>query len=54
MNLVNPTTTATIPVVVAPTMLIASPLCQPGSRRRSQRTTMPPWERVNAVKTPTA
>ncbi len=54
VKLVNPTTNATNPVVVTPTRLMASPACQPGSFRRSQRTTMPPWERVKAVKTPTA
>ena len=50
------TSIATMPVVAAPTPLIAARQRQPGSSSRSfhQWRTMPLWLRVNATKTPTA
>ena len=48
------TTASTIPVAIAPTTLIARPSRQPGSRSRQWWTTIPDWESVNPVNTPTA
>ena len=51
-KLLVPTTSATTAVMSAPSPLIARPRRQPGSRRRHQRTSMPAWERVKAMNTP--
>ena len=53
-NLETTTTVSTTPVAKAPTALMTAPSCQPRSRRRQWWTTIPVWERVNPVNTPTA
>ena len=45
-------TTKTTQVMHMPTALSGSPCFHPGSRRRSQRITIPAWDMVNAMKTP--
>jgi hypothetical protein len=54
MNFTVVTTTATIPVAMQPTRLMASRCCQPRSRVRSQCRIMPAWLMVKSMKTPTA
>src|ERR671937_403335 len=47
-NLVVATTSSTRKVARAPTPLKTMLRCQPGSRRRHQRMTMPDWDKVKA------
>ena len=52
-KLLVPTTTATTAVVIAPRPLIEQArAASPASRRRHQRTSMPVWESVKAMNTP--
>ena len=52
-NFVSVTITRTTPVVSAPTPLMNAYRCQFGPLIRIHRRTMPVWDRVNAVNTPT-
>src|SRR5438309_5620933 len=54
VNLETSTTTRMIDVAVAPTALIAMPDLQPRSLRRRWWRTIPAWDRVKAVNSPTA
>ena len=54
VNFDTSTTSRTTPVATAPTPLTAAPSRQPGARSRRWRCTIPHWDSVNDVKTPTA
>ncbi len=54
VNFDTATMTSTMPVASEPTALITIDRFQPGSCSRRWCCTMPHWERVKAVKTPTA
>ena len=54
MNLETTTTTITMPVAIAPTVLMTAPCCQPFSRTRRWCLTMPACDSVKLVNTPTA
>ena len=53
-NFVPAMTSVTTPVATAPTPLITAERRQPDPRSFRQCTTMPAWDRVKLVKTPTA
>ena len=53
-NFETMTTTSTTNVAIAPTALTARPTRHRGSRSCQCRTTIPLWDRVNPVNTPTA
>jgi hypothetical protein len=53
VNFVTVTITSTTPVAVAPIAFNVMLRRHPGSRSLHQRRTMPDWESVKAVKTPT-
>lgn len=53
-NFETAVTTNTTQVMHIPIRLSGSPCFQPGSRRRSQRTTIPACDMVKATKTPMA
>ena len=54
VNLETSTTSRTMKVATAPVLFMASPQRQPGSRSRQWWTTIPDWESVKAMNTPTA
>ena len=54
VRLEPPVTRSTVAQVTVPRMFSGSPRCQPCSRSRSQRATIPAWDMVKAVNTPTA
>ncbi len=53
LNFVMTTMTRTRPVAVAPMAFTIMLRRHPGSFSRNQRRTIPSWDRVKAVKTPT-